>query len=129
MPDGPGKPVHGEYTVRCTAVEEVVSNKTGRSGTKLDLALVDGPELTNGAPCDTFPFPISLRLWNPEPGDEKKTIDALGSRIKEACKGFGVYFDSEGFDSDDFIGQEAQAEIGPQQNNPKYSEVYNIIVG
>lgn len=128
MPDAPGKPVAGEYTVQVDSYEETVSKRTGRGGLRLNIMLVDGPDLDNGQPASSFPFPIRTTLWYPQPGDPEKTENALGSRIKEACTAFGVYIDSEGFDSDDFIGQQAQAEIGPQESSPQYSEVYRFIV-
>lgn len=126
-PDSPGKPVHGEYTVSVSKYEETVSNRTGRPGLTLFLNLVDGPDLDNHQPASSFPFEIRHTLWYPQGKDPKKTVDTLGSFIKQACQCFGVYFDSEGFDSDDFIGQQGQVEIGPQENNPKFSEVYRFI--
>jgi len=128
MPDGPGTLVPGRYTVECINKEETVSQRTNRGGLRLELKPLDGPDMEDGRPCNQFPFPVRTTLWYPMPGDPQKTIDALGSRIKEACQAFDVPIDSEGFDDDDFLGAQADCEIVPQKDNPRYREVDRFIV-
>lgn len=122
MPSGPGRLTPGDHQVTVSKAEPTTA-RTGRHGLYLELTIVDGPDMDNGEPASSFPFPQRARVWYEMPGDDDKKRKALGSRLREALDAFGVYYDSSGFDTDDFVGQSAIAEIVPQADNPEYSEV------
>jgi len=121
FPSAPESYVPGDYMMEIKSYEQSTA-KDGRTFFKVTTTILEGPTATNKA-GETVSFEgrdFTLIVWPPDAND--RFPDTSKAKFRAFLEEFGIPWDEEGYDPDDFVGTQAWVTLGPQKNNPEMME-------